>query len=96
MNASAEGEITSAFERLAELHAGALIVGTGELFNSRPEQLAELAARQRIPAIYQGREFVTAGGLISYGSSRIDAYRQVGNFKIIFVRGKKRVMRASG
>jgi hypothetical protein len=44
LNASAEGEITSAFERLAELHAGALIVGTGELFNSRPEQLAELGA----------------------------------------------------
>jgi putative ABC transport system substrate-binding protein len=89
LNASAEGEITSAFARLAELHAGALIVGTGELFNSRPQQLAELAARQRIPAIYQGREFVTAGGLISYGSSRIDAYRQVGVYVGRVLKGER-------
>ena len=89
LNASAEGEITSAFARLAELHAGALIVGTGELFNSRPERLAELAARQRIPTIYQGREFVTAGGLISYGSSRIDAYRQVGVYVGRVLKGER-------
>jgi ABC-type uncharacterized transport system substrate-binding protein len=76
--ASGEAEIASAFAKLAELRAGALIVGTGELFNSRPEQLAELAARQRIPTIYQAREFVAAGGLMSYGASRVDAYRQVG------------------
>ena len=89
LNASTEGEISSAFARLAELHAGALIVGTGELFNSRPELLASLAARQRIPAIYQNREFVAAGGLISYGSSRIDSYRQVGVYVGRVLKGEK-------
>ena len=89
LNASTEGEISSAFARLAELHAGALIVGTGELFNSRPEQLAGLAARQGIPVIYQNREFVAAGGLISYGSSRIDAYRQVGVYVGRVLKGEK-------
>ena len=64
---STESEFGAAFERLAELRAGALVVGTGELFNSRIERLVELVARQRIPAIYQAREFVAAGGLISYG-----------------------------
>jgi putative ABC transport system substrate-binding protein len=88
-NASTEVEIRSAFARLAELRAGALIVGPGELFNSRPEQLAGLAARQGIPAIYQNREFVAAGGLISYGPSRIDAYRQVGIYVGRVLKGEK-------
>jgi putative ABC transport system substrate-binding protein len=52
LNATSEGEINSAFAKLAELRAGALIVGTGELFNSRPEQIVSLAARQGMPAIY--------------------------------------------
>ncbi|MFZ0102370.1 MAG: ABC transporter substrate-binding protein, partial [Pseudolabrys sp.] len=68
LNASTEGEINSAFAKLAELRAGALIVGTGELFNSRPEELVRLAARQALPAIYQAREFAAAGGLVSYGA----------------------------
>jgi putative ABC transport system substrate-binding protein len=80
LNATSEGEINSAFAKLAELRAGAIIVGTGELFNSRPEQLVSLAARQAMPVIYQAREFVAAGGLMSYGASRTDAYRQAGNY----------------
>ena len=89
LNVSAQGEISSAFAKLPDLHADALIVGTGELFNSRPDQLAELAARQRIPAIYQAREFVAAGGLASYGSSRIDAYRQVGVYAGRVLKGER-------
>jgi putative ABC transport system substrate-binding protein len=89
LNASTETEIASAFAKLAELRTGALVVGTGELFNSRPEQLAELAARQRIPTIYQAREFVAAGGLLSYGASRVDAYRQVGIYVGRVLKGEK-------
>jgi len=89
LNASAEKEISSAFAKLAELRAGALIVGTGELFNSRPEQLVELAARQGIPTIYQAREFVAAGGLLRYGASRADAYRQVGIYVGRVLKGEK-------
>jgi putative ABC transport system substrate-binding protein len=89
LNASTEGEINSAFAKLAELRAGALIVGTGELFNSRPEQLVRLAARQALPAIYQAREFPAAGGLMSYGASRTDAYRQAGIYTGRVLKGEK-------
>ena len=89
LHASTESEFGAAFERLAALRAGALVVGTGELFNSRIEQLVELVARHRIPAIYQAREFVAAGGLMSYGASRVDAYRQVGIYVGRVLKGEK-------
>jgi hypothetical protein len=63
LNASTEGQINTAFANLAQLRAGALFVGTSTLFRRRPEQFAALAARQGMPAIYQYREFVAAGGL---------------------------------
>ena len=89
LSATNEGEINSAFAKLAELRAEALIVGTGELFNSRPERLVSLAARQAVPAIYQAREFVAAGGLMSYGASRTDAYRQAGIYVGRVLKGEK-------
>jgi putative tryptophan/tyrosine transport system substrate-binding protein len=89
LNATTEGEINTAFAKLAQLRVGALIVGTGELFNSRPEQLAALAARQGVPAIYQAREFVAVGGLMSYGASRTDAYRQAGIYVGRVLKGAK-------
>jgi putative tryptophan/tyrosine transport system substrate-binding protein len=89
LNASTEPEINSAFAKSAELRVGALIVGTGELFNSRTEQLAGWAARQGLPAIYQAREFVTAGGLMSYGASRTDAFRQAGIYVGRVLKGEK-------
>ena len=89
LNASAEGEISSAFAKLTELRVGALIVGTGELFNSRPEQLVALAARQGVPTVYQAREFALAGGLMSYGASRADAYRQAGIYVGRILKGEK-------
>jgi putative tryptophan/tyrosine transport system substrate-binding protein len=80
LNASTEGEINTAFASLRQLRAGALLVGTSELFRSKPEQLVALAARQRIPAIYQYREYAAAGGLISYGTSLAAAYRLAGTY----------------
>jgi ABC-type uncharacterized transport system substrate-binding protein len=78
LNASTEDEIGAAFAMLPQLRAGALLVGTGELFRRRPERIAALAAQQNVPAMYQYREYAAAGGLISYGTSITDAYRQAG------------------
>jgi putative tryptophan/tyrosine transport system substrate-binding protein len=89
VNAGTEDEIDSAFATLARLRAGALIVGTGEFFNSRPEQLAELAARHAMPTFYQLRQFAAAGGLISYGTSITDAYRQAGVYTGRILKGEK-------
>jgi putative tryptophan/tyrosine transport system substrate-binding protein len=89
LNASSERELNAAFAKLAELRVSALIVGTGEFFNSRTEQLAGWTARQGLPAIYQAREFVTVGGLVSYGASRADAYRQAGIYVGRVLKGEK-------
>jgi putative ABC transport system substrate-binding protein len=89
LNASTEREIDTAFAGLLQLRADALIVDTGELFFSRPEHLAALAARQRVPVIYQLRDFAVAGGLISYGASLADAYRLDGIYTSRVLRGEK-------
>ena len=89
LNASTEAEISAAFATLPELKAGALLVGTGELFRRRPELIPMLAARQGIPAIYQYREYAAAGGLISYGTSLTDAYRLAGVYAGRVLKGEK-------
>ena len=89
VNASTEAEIDAAFARLVQLRAGALIVGTGNFFSARREQLAALAARQRVPAIYQYRLFVAAGGLMSYGASLTEAYRLGGVYAGRVLKGEK-------
>jgi len=80
LNASTEGEIDAAFASFAQQQVGTLLVGTDPLFNTRTKQIVGLAARHRLPTIYPFREFVASGGLISYGASLADAYRQAGNY----------------
>jgi putative ABC transport system substrate-binding protein len=89
LNASTEAEIDTALATLPELRAGALLVGTGELFRRQPGRIPELAARQGIPAIYQYREFAAAGGLISYGTSLTSAYRLAGIYAGRILKGEK-------
>ena len=89
VNASNEGEIDTAFAMLPQIRVGALLVGTNNLFTRRREQLAALAARQGVPAIYQYREYAEAGGLISYGTSITDAYRQTGIYACRVLKGEK-------
>jgi putative ABC transport system substrate-binding protein len=89
VNASTKAEINTAFANLAQLRAGALLVGASEFFRRQPEQLLALAARQRLPAIYQYREYAVAGGLISYGTSITDAYRLAGVYTGRVLKGEK-------
>jgi putative tryptophan/tyrosine transport system substrate-binding protein len=84
-----ESDIDVAFTSLAELHAGGLLVGGDPFFDTRREQLVALAARHAVPAIYSGREFAAAGGLISYGTSRAAAYRQAGIYVGRVLKGAK-------
>jgi putative ABC transport system substrate-binding protein len=78
VNASNERGLESAFASLVQRGIRALLVGNDAFFNSHRVQLVALAARHAIPAIYAFREFVTAGGLMSYAPSLVDAYRQAG------------------
>jgi ABC-type uncharacterized transport system substrate-binding protein len=89
LNAGTDAEIDAAFARLAELRPGALVVGTSDLFSRQAERLAAALARQGLPAIYQYREYAAAGGLISYGASLTDSYRQVGNYIGRLLKGEK-------
>jgi putative tryptophan/tyrosine transport system substrate-binding protein len=78
LHASTDRDFDMVFATLVRLRAAALVIGTDAFFSSRSKQLAELTVRHAIPTIYQYREFVAAGGLMSYGTSLADAYRQVG------------------
>ena len=89
LNASSESDITAAFATLVQLRAGALVIGSDSYFNSRSEQFAELALRNAVPTIYQYREFAAAGGLMSYGASITDLYRQAGVYTGRILKGEK-------
>jgi putative tryptophan/tyrosine transport system substrate-binding protein len=78
LKASTESEIDAAFAALVQLKAGALIVTSDPAFFARRDQLLTLASRDVVPAIYAWREFATAGGLISYGTSLTGAWRELG------------------
>ena len=78
VNANSEGEFNTAFATFVQLQVRALLVTIDPFFLSRREQLVMLAARHKIPAIYFGPEFVSAGGLMSYASNLADGYRQTG------------------
>jgi putative ABC transport system substrate-binding protein len=89
LNAINEREIHAAFAAFGKLRPGALLVGSDPFFNSRREQLATLAAHYEIPAIYEAREYAVAGGLMSYGTSLIEGYRQVGTYTGRILKGEK-------
>src|SRR5262249_42604064 len=79
-NTRSESDIDSAFKSLAQQRVNAVISGTDLLFTSRRDQLVVLAARHALPAIHYLREFVAAGGLMSYGTNLTDAYRLAGGY----------------
>ncbi len=87
--AGAETDLDTAFATFTRHRVDAVVVVSDALFNSRPNELAALAARYALPTIYQYREFAAAGGLISYGSSLPDAYRQIGIYSGRILKGEK-------
>jgi putative ABC transport system substrate-binding protein len=89
LHASTEHEIDKAFETMARLRAGALLIGADALFTSGSKQLAELAVRHAIPAIYSWRNFVAAGGLMVYGPTVADIYRPLGVYAGRILKGEK-------
>ena len=89
LDVSSERQIETAFATLVQRGASALQVGTGIFWLSQRERVVALAARHGIPAIYPLREFVAAGGLMSYGPSITDVYRQAGIYTARILKGEK-------
>jgi putative ABC transport system substrate-binding protein len=89
VEASDSREIEAAFRTLVRNRADALVVGPDPFFASRRLQLATLATRHAIPAVYNIREYAEAGGLMSYGTSQTEAYRQVGIYTGKILKGAK-------
>jgi ABC-type uncharacterized transport system substrate-binding protein len=87
--AGSEPEIDAAFAMLARRQAGALLVGPDPFFGRKVDELVALAARHMLPTMYWRREFAAAGGLISYGASLPDSYRQAGVYAGRILRGAK-------
>jgi putative ABC transport system substrate-binding protein len=89
LKASSEGEFDSVFRSLTQLRAEALVIAVGGLFTTHAEQLARLSVRHAMPAIYKGREFAAAGGLLSYGSDLAESYRLAGIQAARILKGDK-------
>jgi putative ABC transport system substrate-binding protein len=89
LNAKTASEIDTAFSTLVQYKAGGLVTISEPFLNSRRDQIVELAARHSLPALYPVRDYVEAGGLVSYGTSIIGAYREVGVYTGRILKGEK-------
>ena len=89
LNANSEAEIKDAFRKLVQLHVGALVVSTDVFFNSQGKLLGALSVQNAMPAVYQYRPFVAAGGLLSYGGDDIEYYHLAGVYAGRVLRGGK-------
>jgi len=89
LNASTEQEFETVFAKIIELHAGGLVITSDSFFFAHIEQLAALAAQNKVPAIFGFREFPAAGGLMSYGSDIVDLHRTIGGYVGRILRGEK-------
>src|SRR5262249_43586013 len=84
-----DAELDAAFELLVREKSGALLVAADPFFDTRRRRIIAFAARQRLPAVYQSREYAMAGGLLSYGISITDSYRQIGTYAASILKGAK-------
>jgi putative tryptophan/tyrosine transport system substrate-binding protein len=89
LNASTERDFDAVFANLIQLRAGGLVIGPDAFFAARSEQLAALAVRHAVPAVFENREFVAAGGLVGYTGSLADAYRLAGVYVARILKGEK-------
>jgi putative tryptophan/tyrosine transport system substrate-binding protein len=89
VHARTDEDIDAVFANLPGMKVGALVIGTDPFFTSRSERLGAISLRMRIPAIYQYREFVAAGGVMSYGGSIRDSYRKAGSYAGRILKGEK-------
>jgi putative tryptophan/tyrosine transport system substrate-binding protein len=89
VHASTESDLDATFASLVQMRAGGLVIGGDPFLGSRAERLAALALRNSVPALYVAREFVAAGGLMSYGSSFADVFPQVGVYPGRILKGEK-------
>src|SRR5204863_9819746 len=83
------GDLISTFERFAQQHVSAVLTGGDALFNGQRNHIAQLSSRYALPTIHFAPEYVTEGGLMSYGASIADAYRQVGAYVGRLLKGTK-------
>ena len=89
LTAKSEGDFDAAYASMVKQRAGALLVGADPFFNSRRDRLVALSARHKMPTMYQWKEFAVIGGLMSYGTNLVDAYRQVGLYTGRILKGAK-------
>src|SRR5262249_22424022 len=88
LNGGSADEIEAAFVTLVQRRMGALVTGNDVLFTTRYEQIAALASRRAVPTIFPWREFAVAGGLMSYGITHTEPYRQAGSYVCRILKGE--------